>query len=277
VKLEIDVLLREHGATRDRPQRIDIRCAGSGAHIEVTLDGASRDSTLEIGALAPEHRARAVALATAELVHSLANRSAAAGKAVAPDAKPMPATPPPLSSNTQTPRARPALFLGGLAESLGEPATPMLGARLGFYYPLGSVVVPALSVDGSLGGFSSTQSSHVTVSNLTFGAHLYLGTTTGRVRWEAGPGARLGWVYLAGEPSAGSPLEGDSLAGIWAGPEARARVQYGVEEQRTLRLALELAAGFVALPVRGLLDGAEAIYAVEGPWISMCASLGIGL
>lgn len=278
VKLEIDVLLREHGAARDRPERVAVRCAGDQAHIDVTLDGTSRDSTLQIGALAPEHRARAVALATAELVHSLSNRSAAPGKAALPRAIPEPVPPPPAPSATpSTPRPRPALFLGGLAESLGKPPTLLLGARAAFHYPLGRTFVPALAVDGSFGGFSSSQSARIAVSNLSTAIQLYLGTTTGQLRWEVGPGARLGWVHLAGEPSAGTMLDGYSLAGVWTGPELRARVQYGAQEQRSLRLALELAAGFVVLPVRGLLDGTEPIYAVEGPWISVCASLGLGL
>jgi hypothetical protein len=41
--------------------------------------------------------------------------------------------------------------------------------------------------------------------------------------------------------------------------------------------ALQIGAGVVALPVRGLLDGVEPVYAVEGPWMSVGAELGLGL
>jgi hypothetical protein len=163
-----------------------------------------------------------------------------------------------------------------LGEWLGEPATLLFGARLAFHYPLGSVLVPALSIDGAFGR-SPSQSARVTVKSFTTAAHLYLGISSGRVRWEAGPGARLGWVHLAGQPDEGSMLEGHSLSAPWAGPEARARVAYGAPEQRSSRLALELGTGWVLLPVRGLLDGAERLYAVEGPWLSVCAELGLAL
>jgi hypothetical protein len=171
---------------------------------------------------------------------------------------------------------RPALYVGGLAEWLGKPATLLFGARAALLYPLGSGIVPALSVEGSFGGFPA-RSARVSAQTFTTAAHLYLGTATGRLRWEAGPGVRAGWVHLAGNPDAGSMLEGHSLAGAWGGPEARARVEYGVPEHRSPRFALELGAGFVVLPVRGLVDGAQRIYAVEGHWISLCAELGLGL
>src|SRR5690349_13816002 len=67
VKLEIDVLLRERGPTRSPPENIVVRCQDELALIEVTMEGASRASTLDLRALASEHRARAVGLAAAEL------------------------------------------------------------------------------------------------------------------------------------------------------------------------------------------------------------------
>src|SRR5262245_46959016 len=70
VKLEIDVLFREHGPTRTPPDRIVVRCDGAAAEITVAMGGVSRTSTVDLGALAAEHRARALALAAAELVHA---------------------------------------------------------------------------------------------------------------------------------------------------------------------------------------------------------------
>src|SRR3954452_12526873 len=56
VKLEIDVLLRERGAARAPPDDIAVRCEDDMAHIEVTLAGGSRRSTIDLHALAAEHR-----------------------------------------------------------------------------------------------------------------------------------------------------------------------------------------------------------------------------
>ena len=117
----------------------------------------------------------------------------------------------------------------------------------------------------------------MTAQNVSTAAHLYFGTTTGSVRWDVGPGARFGWVRLAGQPEAGSGLEGHTVTAAWGGPELRARVAYARIAASPGLLALQLGAGFVALPVRGLLDGSEPIYAVEGLWMSVCAEVGLGL
>ena len=42
-------------------------------------------------------------------------------------------------------------------------------------------------------------------------------------------------------------------------------------------IAVEVGAGLVARPMRGLRDGTERVYAVEGTWISLSAALGFGL
>src|SRR6185503_619996 len=88
VKLEIEVLMRERGPAGGSPDRITIGCDESAARIAVTMAGARRESTVSLGALAPEHRARALALATAELVHAMNGASAAEAP---PAATPAPA------------------------------------------------------------------------------------------------------------------------------------------------------------------------------------------
>jgi len=72
-------------------------------------------------------------------------------------------------------------------------------------------------------------------------------------------------------------LEGRKLFGAWGGPEARARVAYGKTAHRSPLLALELGVGIVTLPLRGLLDRAEPVYALTGPWLSLCVEVGIEL
>jgi hypothetical protein len=280
VKLEIDVLLRERGPTRSAPENISVRCDEEKAHIEVTLGGSNHASTIDLHVLAAEHRARAVALAAAELVHSMAARPRPA------DAPPNPAAPPAtsrverdrsaLDSASRSALQRPLLFAGGLVEWRGNPAAVLFGGRMALQYPLGRVVIPELSVDASFGGIRST-SARVAIQSVSTAAHLYFGTTTGSVRWDIGAGARFGWVFLAGEPDAGSALQGRSLNAAWGGPEMRARLAYGASQLRPALLALAIGGGFIALPVHGLRDATQPVYAVEGPWISVCGEVGLGL
>ena len=281
VKLEIDVLRREHGPTRAMPERIAVRCDDAGAEITVAMGGAGRTSTVDLGGLAAEHRARALALAAAEMVHAMIG----APVPEAPPATPPPATSPPVVSLSTAPpltaspappaRARPTLLVGGVAQWLGRPAALLLGARATFRYPLGEIFVPALSIDGALGSFPVT-AAEVTAAAFAAGVHAYAGKTAGRFRLEAGPGTRWGWVRLTGRPEAGSTLEGRSLSAAWGGPEVRARAAYGGGGRRVAVVAIELGAGYVALPVRGLRDGTAPVYAVVGPCISLGVDGGLG-
>jgi hypothetical protein len=277
VRLEIDVLLREHGTTDAGPERIAVSCDEAGAEIMVAMGDASRKSTVSLGALAAEHRARAIALAAAELVHAMIGAPPPAARPPTPTVVALSATPAPAADSPAMPVVgRPALLLGGLAQWLGQPAALLFGARATLRYPLGEILVPALSVDGALGSVSAP-SADVAAAALAAGVHLYAGKTAGRFRFDAGPGTRWGWVRLSGRPIAGSTLEGLSLAAAWGGPELRARVAFGGTHHRSPAVAIELGAGYVALPVRGLRDGTASVYAVEGPWMSIGAELGLGL
>jgi hypothetical protein len=285
VSLEIDVLLRERGATRAAPDNISVRCTDDAAHIEVALAGARRGSTIALGALAPEHRARAVALAAAELVDALSARAAAPpGDATStPTPAPVaPATPPDeaaraaADASSPRPGARRAVLVGAAAEWLGQPKQALFGARLAAHYPVSARVVPALSLDASFGDFSST-SGQVTARTFGGAAHLYFGVGAGKLHLHAGPGARVGWVQLRGQPPAGSALDGLALSGMWAGPELRGRVAYHAfrSPQIALQLALELGAGVVAKAVRGRADGTTAVYSIDGAWLSACVQAGV--
>jgi hypothetical protein len=120
-------------------------------------------------------------------------------------------------------------------------------------------------------------SAEVAIETVAAAVHLYVGTTVGRLRFEAGAGTRWGWVHVTGRPLAGATLEGSSVNAICGGPELRARVGTSGTERRFPVIAVELGAGLVARPMRGLRDGTERIYAVEGTWISLSVALGFGL
>lgn len=282
VSLEIDVLLRERAA-REAPERIAVRCDDDAAQIEVALAGGRRTSTIALGALAPEHRARAVALAAAELVDAMSRPAPVAAQPAAP-AAPTPATPAPAARPPEAvaDRAsiaayrptgpRPAVLLGAVAEWLGQPKQVLFGGRLTLLYPVGHIVTPALSVDASFADFSSP-SGQVSARLLGAAAHVYAGAAAGKLRFDAGPGARAGWVRLRGESPAASPVEGAALSAVWAGPELRARVAYAPFHASVI--ALDAGAGYVALPVRGLVNGATPAYSIEGPWASACLQAGV--
>ena len=269
VSLEIDVLLRERGLTRAAPERITIRCAGATAHIEVALADTRRASSLDLGALAPEHAARAVALAAAELVDAMSPPPRADPT---PPAPPVALPPPVRDARPGASARRPALFVGALAEWLGQPKQSLLGVRLAFHFPVGDNVVPALSVDGGFGDFPSG-SAQVSARTLSAAAHVYVGTSAGKFRFDAGPGARIGWVQLRGAAPASSTLGGLALSAGWGGPELRARVAYA--PFGAALIAVELGAGVVTLPVRGLVDGGARVYSIEGGWLSACAQAGM--
>ncbi len=277
VKLEIDVLRREHGPTGAFPERIAVRCDNAGAEITVVMGGAGRTSSVDLGGLAAEHRARALALAAAEMVHAMI--AAPVSKAPPPVASPPVvslSTGPAVTDSRAPPAgAHPALLVGGVAQWLGRPAALLLGARAAFRYPVGAIFVPALSIDGARGSFPVT-AAEVTAATFAVGVHVYAGKTAGRLRLEAGPGTRWGWVRLTGRPDTGSTLEGRSLSAAWGGPEVRGRAAYSGAGRRRPIVAIEVGAGYVALPARGLLDGTAPVYAVEGPWISLGVDVGVG-
>jgi hypothetical protein len=277
VKLEIDVLLREHGTTAGRPERIAVSCDEDGARITVAMGASSRSSTVSLGALAAEHRARAIALAAAELVHAMIGAPPPATRPPPTTAAALPVmSAPAADSPADAAGGRPAVLVGGLVQWLGQPAAFLVGARATFRRPLGEIFVPALSVDGALGSVSAP-SADVAAAAFAAGLHLYAGKTTGHLRVDVGPGTRWGWVRLSGRPDAGSTLEGGSLAAAWGGPELRARVAFSGTGRHSPAVAIELGAGYVALPVRGLRDGTAPVYAVEGPWMSIGVELGLGL
>jgi hypothetical protein len=221
-----------------------------------------------------------VALAAAELVHSSVNAAPPepAAAAVRPPAVAAVAVSrSELGSSPPSTAPRPELLVGGVAQWLGEPAVLLLGARVTFRFPLGPILVPTLSADGSRGEVA-VPSAQVTAETITAGLHLYAGRADGPFRFEAGAGARGGWVRLSARPTAdATALEGHELGAPWGGPELRARAAYHGRHPHSPIAAIELGAGFVVLPVHGLRDGAARVFAVEGPWISVGGELGFTL
>jgi hypothetical protein len=173
-------------------------------------------------------------------------------------------------------RSSPLLAAGVLALWLGQPKAMLFGARLSFDHSVATALVASFSLDGALGE-SSAGSAPIRAETLTAGAHLYLQAATPGVRFQTGPGARFGAARLTGRPKPESAFEGDSLSALWGGPELRARLATLPSAPWSPALALDLGAGYVALPVRGLVDSDEPAFALEGVWLSACAQVGLSL
>ena len=268
VNLEVDVLMRERGATRGAPETVVVRCGEPGdgdVGVEVALAGARRASRVALGGMAPEHRARALALAIAELGDALSA------------APPPPVPPPPVESRSPSSTRSPSLLAGGTVEWLGRPAAVLLGGRLTYQHRSfdvgGAFVTPLVSLGGSAGE-AAVSAGQVAVRTVTGGVHLLTGTVRGHLRVEAGPGFRFGWGRLTGETTAASALEGRSLSAWWGGPEVCLRT---TAARGGARLALELAAGWAVLPTRGLIDGGPTAYALQGTWLSATLQFGLSL
>ena len=115
-------------------------------------------------------------------------------------------------------------------------------------------------------------SAEVAIQTVTAAVHLYLGTTIGRLRFDVGAGTRWGWVHVTGRPLAGRDAGGKQRhRDLWRTRAARAR---RLPRKRTPLplIAVEVGAGLVARPMRGLRDGTERVYAVEGTWVSLSAA-----
>ena len=228
--------------TRASPDRIAVRCDDAGARHRGHDGGAQHARRPSTSARSrAEHRARALALAAAELVHAMIGapaRGSAARRGDAADGHD---------------RHRPSVALDGASPRLTRAAPPpparpdaarrrsraVAGTADGAccWAPASRFVIRwagsscRRSRSTALSGACPVPSAGViAIQTVAAAVHVYVGTTIGtpslrrRRREHAGAGSISRDV-----PDAGSTLEGRSLAASWGGPEVRARVGYGGE------------------------------------------------
>ena len=99
---------------------------------------------------------------------------------------------------------------------------------------------------------SSSALGTVAFDSVSVGAAMRLRRELGRMTLYGGPGARLGFARLAGSPSSAGRAVGHEVDGVWAAPLAAVGVDYTTPQRLALELRLE--AGYVVLPVRGIVD-----------------------
>ena len=100
---------------------------------------------------------------------------------------------------------------------------------------------------------------------------LLFGGRVGAWRLAGGPGACLGFLRLAPTVRV-ADASGHAVSGAWAGPELVARADYDFSAHWFAHGGLD--AGWVTLPVSGLVDGDRSLIDGGGAWLS--TELGIG-
>jgi hypothetical protein len=166
--------------------------------------GKGAERRVGLGDIPAEARSRALALAAAELVHSLAQEPPAAAAAPPP--------PPPGPTAPAAPRRLPALVASGLVQLESHPGNNMFlwglaaSAAAGRGAWQGALDVQYLGGDPSmaLGDVQTT----VLAGALTAGPRLALG----RVVLDFGATGRLGWCWMSGHITAPNALAGSGSA-----------------------------------------------------------------
>jgi hypothetical protein len=268
LRLELDALSRERAESiHSAVASIEIQCDGDHVIATAGLVSGRRSAVrVDQNRVEPETRPRAVALSTAELVDALLQARQAPPKPNAP--------PPEPASKSQSPTApAPSLLAGVSARRVGRPGAWLPGIHLGGELPASRAV--ALALDLRLAsGRSGAEPVSVDIRLGSLGAHLLIGSHAAPFRWGVGPGARVGWASLEGHPEADTNLQ--RLSGLWAGPGLLARFSHELRP-RSLLLAASLDGGLITLPVKGLIDGQERVFAVDGAWLGVTVGIGLSL
>jgi hypothetical protein len=278
--LELETLQKERSRKlRERVQRLRIECQGLLTRIEVHVDSGRALHTLaDHSSLALNDRARATALAAAELIDELSVESTTPSTPKA-DAQPAPAP----SSATTAPRTAsdPTLLRMSAAARLhylGQPGAWLYGAIIEPQLSLNRLF--SLNVDlGFALGTRGLTHSDIRVLTASSAAKLLAASMDGAIAWGIGPGFRFGYASLSATPKPSTALQGETLDGIWAGPCFHGSVWLPLSQSDTPSrgpwLGLSMEAGFVALPLTGTLDGHEKVYTIGGSWFFTSVHFGV--
>jgi hypothetical protein len=271
LRIEIDALAKERqDATHPELDQVGVECRGSEVRIRVRVrSGAEKVAALDPIGLEPDARVRTVALTVTELIGALWFDAEAPSprRPAPPRARPAPPTP-----ATASQRA-PAMWIGGSLKRVGSPGTWLGGGVVALELPVTRALAPLFDLRGEFGRAPS-RVAPVTVETWSFGAELLIGSHEGKFRWGAGPGFRLGWATLRGEPATTSNLVGHRVAGWFGGPAVAARLGYSILYP-FLWVGLAVDGGLVTLPVTGRLDAGPALFAMDGAWVGAALSLGL--
>jgi hypothetical protein len=105
----------------------------------------------------------------------------------------------------------------------------------------------------------------VSIDTLSVGAAM-LQHAWSKIGLHVGVGARVGALYLSGEPDSMGSVRGGSGWAPWGGPMGVASASFVAARYLAVDLAVEI--GYVVAPAGGLVAGSREV-AIEGPWIGI--------
>jgi hypothetical protein len=268
LRIEIDALGKERPAAEHAAlERVIVHCQDSRVRIQVRmLSGAKNETELDSGRVQSDALVRTVALSAAELVGALWFDI-------------VPRLPEPPSRNAEDrPNRRPArpaplFWLGGSARRAGSPGTWLAGGALGLELPVSRILVPLLDLRAEC-GLARPTAAPVAVEAWSLGAHLLVALPTGPLRVGVGPGLRVGWVVLSGEPAPASELDGHRVEGVFAGPALVGRVGYSLSAPFPW-VGLAVDGGLITRRVTGRVDAGPALFEFGGAWAGLTLCLGL--
>ena len=246
------------------------RASGASYPVQVRVD--LRDT-------AKAARERLVALAASELMAQA--EGARVSQPASPAWRPPAPEPAPESNSAPGPperslparRLRVELFVAGNAALQGRPQVALWGGTLGTRWALTqrwSVLFDTRFERGQ----ASLLLADVRWSRLSGFVGAGANADAGPLQLSAGLGVRAGWLALAA--LAQPPNEGRSFTAPWAGVAVPARLALDLGAFVSPFLGVE--AGYVALPVRGHVEGGSVpgvLVEQRGPWLS--GSLGVAV
>ena len=249
--------------------RLGLACSDDAARLTVDDPVTSKrvERTVALAAVAPEGRARLLALAIAELA-----RSSWLELAITP----IPVLPSPTAegvSEGQRQRAldvalqgkNPALWGFAAIDGLYIPSVgpPIVGLSLGVHRELPK----SLFIEGALSGWdgaASRSTGGITIRQV--GLDPAIGVRA--AIFDLSAGVRVGWTVLAGSPSV-SGLQGNSASGAFFGPLLAASVRVIGPLQIGART------GWLVHGERGVVSG-DSDVTVGGYWVSLAVGLRLG-
>jgi hypothetical protein len=269
----LTIELHTLGATA-RLQELHVLCHGERVSVDARAE-AQKPVHLELTALPGERGAltRLLALRISELLATPAEPLTAAPPPL-PPAPPPEAEPQKLALEREATRAQPhtqgALELAIVTRRLGSPSAWLTGVGLAHALPL----FARISLRSDLGveaGKAQLSLADVALRQLTVGMALSWSALTRHVDPSVGLGFRGAFSWLRAE-DVSQGHQGRSLAAPWAGPFASTHLTFHGHSRFGALVGLE--AGYVVVPVEGLLDHTRSLFAIEGLWL--CAQLGAG-
>lgn len=268
-RIELHATGPAHGAVT----QVGVACSGADVRLSVDDPNTSKrvERTVSLAAVAPEGRARLLALAIAELV-----RSSWLELEIAPSPVLPPPTPVTVSEEEKArvlevaiePKKR-GLWALAAIDGLYLPTigAPLLGLGLGAHGELHAPASVPLFLEGVLSGWdgaASRSTGAVTIRQVALDGVVGLHASI----LDLGLGMRLGWTTLTGSPSA-SGLQGDTVSGVFVGPLLTACVRIVGPLQVGVRT------GWLVHGERGTVSG-DSDVAVSGYWVSLALGVRIG-